>query len=169
MLQPAWLGTPRAWPRWASGGRGLCEFMQFPHKIVYVVPSTQVRYPPPTAPPIPVWYLQRHRLQAQSLSANQSGCFRKRCFSTSKTIQEPKCCLSLPLLSDSFFAPGTPKPLKVLLRGGWEGSTGSCPTLTGSWRGGVTGGVKSQSKSASSFLTFAPNSRRQPSSSLSIT
>lgn len=26
-------------------------------------------------------------------------------------------CLFLPLLSDSFFAPGTPKPLKVLLRG----------------------------------------------------
>lgn len=27
-------------------------------------------------------------------------------------------CLFLPLLSDSFFAPGTPKPLKVLLGGG---------------------------------------------------
>jgi hypothetical protein len=73
-------------------------------------------------------------------------------------------CLFLPLLSDSFFAPGTPKPLKVLLGGG--GSTGSCPTLTGSWRGGVTGGVKSQSKPASSFLTFAPNSQGQPSPSL---
>lgn len=65
--------------------------MQFSHKIVYVVPATQVGYPStPTAPPIPVWYLQRHRLQAQSLSANQPSCFRKRCFSASKTAQEPK-------------------------------------------------------------------------------
>lgn len=35
--------------------------------------------------------------------------------------------------------------------------------------GVVTGGVKSQSKPASSFLTFAPNSQRQPSPSLPIT
>lgn len=95
MLQPAWLGTPRCWQRWASGGRGACEFTQFPHKITHVVPATQTRYPTtPTTPPIPVRYLQSHRLQAQSLSANQSGCFRKRCFSTSKTTQEPKRCVS---------------------------------------------------------------------------
>lgn len=32
----------------------------------------------PHGPPPPHQYLQRHRLQARSLSANQSGCFRKR-------------------------------------------------------------------------------------------
>lgn len=39
------------------------------------------------------------------------------CFSTSKTTPEPKGRLFLPLLSVSFFASGTPKPLKGLLSG----------------------------------------------------
>lgn len=152
-------------PRWASGGRGPFEFMQFPHKMVFVVPATQARYPTtPTAPPIPVWYLQRHRLQAQSFSANQSGCFRKRCFSTSKSTQELKRCVSFSHFSLTASLPQVPPSPSKFCWGG--GSTGSCPTLTGSWRGGVTGGVKSQSKPASSFLTFAPNSQGQPSPSL---
>lgn len=72
--------------------------------------------------------------------------------------------LSPPLLSDSFFAPGTPQAPQGSAGGGGGGKYRflPCPTLTGSWRGGVTGGVKSQSKPASTFLTFAPNSQGQP-------
>lgn len=108
-------------PRWASGGRGPFEFMQFPHKMVFVVPATQARYPTtPTAPPIPVWYLQRHRLQAQSFSANQSGCFRKRCFSTSKSTQELKRCVSFSHFSLTASLPQVPPSPSKFCWGGGE-------------------------------------------------
>lgn len=75
------------------------------------------------------------------------------CFSTSET----KGCLFLPPLSANFFAPGTPKTLKVLLSGQYRLLPNPHRKL-----GGGTRGVKSQSKPASFFLTFAPDSQRQP-------
>lgn len=75
------------------------------------------------------------------------------CFSTSET----KGCLFLPLLSANFFAPDTPKaPQGSALR------TVQAPAQPSPEAGGGTRGVKSQSKPASSFLTFAPDSQRQP-------
>lgn len=70
-------------------------------------------------------------------------------------------CLFLPLLSDSFFAQVPPCPSRFCTR---EVQAPAQPLPEAG--GGVTGGVKSQSKPASSFLTFAPNSQGQPSQSL---
>lgn len=119
-----------------------------------VYAATQVRgRASTTTPPVPVWYLQTRRLQAQSLQRKPVCLLYKVVFLLLKPRDVSFSRFSLPTSLPQI----PPSPTRVCSRD----STGSCPTLTGSWGGG-TRGVKSQSKPASSFLTFAPDSQRQP-------
>lgn len=98
-------------------GRGPCEFTRFSHKTACVPlhkSGTAPAHPPTTTTttsaclvPIDTQITGTIPPTETSLPALQS------CFSTSET----KGCLFHPLLSANFFAPGTRKPLKVLLSG----------------------------------------------------